>query len=172
MHLSDGVVELPGILAGFAVASALCAWSAHKVRDEEIPRIAVFTAAFFVASLMHLNVPGSSVHLTFNGLVGVVLGRRAFLVFPIGLFLQAALFGHGGLSVLGVNICIFGLPTLVSWRVFELVKDRSESWRITGGVIGGFLGVALAGLLLTLVLLSLGEGFKIIATTAVREAGN
>ncbi len=163
MHLSDGVVSLPVLAGGFLVAGGLFVWSAKNVRDEEIPRIAVFTAAFFVASLIHFKVPATSVHLIFNGLIGVVLGRRACLAFPIGLFLQAALLGHGGLSVLGVNMCIFAIPALIAWKAYEWICTWNERWRFAAGVIGGMSGVFLSGTILSVILLSLGEGFKLVA---------
>src|SRR5262249_23149642 len=89
------------------------------IRDEEIPLVALLTASFFVASLIHVPVPGlPKTHLLLNGLLGVILGRRALLAVPLGLFLQAALFGHGGFQSLGVNSCVMGLPALLAWVLF------------------------------------------------------
>jgi ABC-type Co2+ transport system permease subunit len=91
---------------------------AWRVRDEEIPRVAALTAAFFVVSQIHVPFPGESAHLLLNGLVGVILGWRAGLAIPIGLFLQMALFTHGGWTTLGVNSCVMGLPALLAWLLF------------------------------------------------------
>jgi cobalt/nickel transport system permease protein len=89
------------------------------VRDEEIPRIALLTAAFFVASLVHVRVGPTSVHLLLNGLVGVLLGGRAALAIGVGLALQALLIGHGGYNTLGVNTCILALPALLCGALFR-----------------------------------------------------
>jgi cobalt/nickel transport system permease protein len=78
----------------------------------------VLTAAFFVASLVHVRVGPTSVHLLLNGLVGVVLGWRAGLAIPVGLFLQAALIGHGGFTTLGVNSVVLTVPALLAWGLF------------------------------------------------------
>src|SRR5438270_4021392 len=122
VHISDGVLTGPWLAAGFAGA-ALLLWSAcYRVRDDEIPRIALLTSAFFVASLIHIRVGPTSVHLLLNGLVGAVLGRRAALAIPVGLFLQAALLGHGGLTTLGVNSCVLALPALLAWQLFGLLR--------------------------------------------------
>ena len=118
VHISDGILEWPWLFGGFAVAGFLAAFGAWRIRDEEIPHVAVMTAAFFVASLVHVRVPPTSVHLLLNGLVGVVLGRRAALAIPVGLFLQAALLSHGGFTTLGVNSCVMALPALLAWQVF------------------------------------------------------
>jgi cobalt/nickel transport system permease protein len=119
VHISDGVLQPSWQWDGFAVAGLLALFGAWRIRDEEIPRVAVLTAAFFVASQIHVQVPGGpSTHLLLNGLLGVVLGRRALLAVPVGLFLQAALFGHGGFYALGVNSVVMGLPALLAGWLF------------------------------------------------------
>ncbi|HLQ45692.1 MAG TPA: energy-coupling factor ABC transporter permease, partial [Planctomycetaceae bacterium] len=80
-------------------------------------------AAFFVASLCHVNLRVTSVHLLLNGLVGVVLGRRAALAIPVGLFLQVVLFQHGGYSTLGVNSCVMTIPALLAGTLFAFLRQ-------------------------------------------------
>ncbi len=36
----------------------------------------------------------------------------------VGLFLQAALFGHGAFTTLGVNTCVMAIPALLAWLLF------------------------------------------------------
>jgi cobalt/nickel transport system permease protein len=131
VHISDGLLTGPWLIGGFIVAGLLIWLGAWRIRDEEIPQTAVMTAAFFVASLIHVRVLYTSVHLLLNGLVGVVLGRRAALAIPIGLFLQAVLIGHGGLTTLGVNSCVMALPALFAWQLFSLlgkVRGVRKPW--------------------------------------------
>ena len=122
VHISDNVLT-PAWCVGGGLVAALLAWlGAQRIRDEEIPRVALLTAAFFVASLIHVQVGPTSAHLLLNGLVGVVLGWRAALAIPVGLFLQAALIGHGGFTTLGVNSCIMVLPALLAWWLFAALR--------------------------------------------------
>jgi cobalt/nickel transport system permease protein len=142
VHISDGVLTGPWLASGFAAMVLLMLAGARRVRDEEIPRIALLTSAFFVASLIHVRVGPTSVHLLLNGLVGVVLGRRAALAIPVGLFLQAVLLGHGGVSALGVNACVMTLPALAAAGLFDLVQraqPRGGAWFRAGMV---FVSVA------------------------------
>ncbi len=118
VHISDGILPLPWLAGGFALSAVLALWGALRVRDEEIPRIALLSAAFFVASLLHVRLGPTSAHLLLGGLVGVVLGRRAALAIPLGLFLQAALLSHGGFTALGVNACVMTLPALLAGWLF------------------------------------------------------
>ncbi|MCC6421803.1 MAG: energy-coupling factor ABC transporter permease [Gemmataceae bacterium] len=118
VHISDGVLAAPWWAGGLGAAAVLATLGAWRVRDEEIPRIALLTAAFFIASSFHVPVGPGSAHLLLNGLIGVLLGLRAGLAIPIGLLLQALLLRHGGYLALGVNSCVMGLPALVAWAVF------------------------------------------------------
>ena len=49
------------------------------------------TPAIFVASLVHVPVGPSSMHLVLNGLLGLLLGWAAFPAILVGLLLQAVL---------------------------------------------------------------------------------
>src|SRR5262245_24086732 len=130
VHISDTVLAGQWVIAGWVGAGLLALWGAWRIRDEEIPRIALLTAAFFVASSMHVPLGISSAHLLLNGLLGVVLGRRAALAIPIGVFMQAALLSHGGYSTIGINSCIMTLPALLSGPLFALLQRFSSARRV------------------------------------------
>ncbi|HZT82304.1 MAG TPA: CbiM family transporter [Gemmataceae bacterium] len=118
VHISDGVLTEAWWVGGFVAAGVLALVGAWRIQEEQIAQTALLTAAFFVASLVHVRVGPTSVHLLLNGLVGVVLGRRAALAIPVGLAMQAALLGHGGFSTVGVNSCVMVLPALLAWWLF------------------------------------------------------
>jgi cobalt/nickel transport system permease protein len=122
VHIAPGVLSAPWCAGGFVLAGLLAALGCWRIRDEEVPRIALMTAAFFVTSQLHVPAGPTTVHLLLTGLIGVVLGSRAALAIPIGLFLQAALFQHGGFDSLGVNSCVMVLPALGAWQLFGLLR--------------------------------------------------
>src|SRR5262245_42832289 len=121
VHITDGILAAPWWLGGYAIAGVLLMVSAWRVRDEEIPRIALLTAVFFVVSLIHVRVGFTSVHLLMNGLIGIVLGPRAALAIFCGLFLQYWLMPvpHGGLQTLGVNTCVLTAPAILVWALLR-----------------------------------------------------
>lgn len=120
VHISD-VLAPAWVVGGFALAALLVLLGGWGMREEEIPQTALLASAFFVAAQIHVRVGPSSVHLLLNGLVGVILGRRAALAIFAGLFLQYALFFHGSLSALGVNTCVMTIPALVVGQLFVLL---------------------------------------------------
>src|SRR5262245_58891789 len=127
VHLSDGILQPDWQLFGFALAALLFLVGAWRMPEEDIPPTALLGSVFFVASSIHVKLLASSVHLLLNGLLGVTLGRRAALAIPVGLLLQAALMGHGGFGVLGVNACIMVLPALAVAGLFKLLHGRRSS---------------------------------------------
>lgn len=119
VHLSDGVLVWPWLLGGFLLAAILLALCTRRIDDEEIPRIGILTAAFFVASSIRVPVGPTSVHLLLNSLVGILLGPRAIIAIAVGLVLQAVLLGHGGYSAHGINTVIIALPALLARPLYR-----------------------------------------------------
>ena len=98
MHISEGVLSAPVLLAGWAVTAPAVAAILWRVRQSEIPRIACFSALFFVASFVHLPVGVSSMHLMLSGLVGAFLGSRAILAIFVALFCKGCFSASEGLA--------------------------------------------------------------------------
>src|SRR5262249_52067173 len=126
VHISDAILRPAWVCGGFVVAALLFALSVWRLRDEDIPRIALLAAAFFVGTLPHIPFGPAGFHLPLNALVGVLLGRRAVIGIALGLTLQALLIQRGGFTTLGVNTCIIGLPALLAGAVFP--SQRRAAW--------------------------------------------
>nr|WP_314070987.1 cobalt transporter CbiM [uncultured Campylobacter sp.] len=166
MHISEGVLSAPVLLAGWAVTAPAVAAILWRVRQSEIPRIACFSALFFVASFVHLPVGVSSMHLMLSGLVGAFLGSRAILAIFVALFLQGVFFGFGGLSVLGVNTAVIGFPAVLGGLFAAAAKAQELEVRTQKIYLflAGFVPIVCSMLLLDLVLFISGREFFAIAT--------
>jgi len=107
------------------------------------------------ASWIHIPIPPTSVHLVLNGLLGVVLGYYAFPAILIGLFFQAVMFQHGGLTTLGVNATVMGVPALLAYYIFRLRKLVGNDSRVVTAIFGFIAGASGLGIaaLISLVLL-------------------
>jgi cobalt/nickel transport system permease protein len=167
MHISDGVLPLSVTLGGYAASAALAAWSARRTHPEELPKLAVMTAAFFVASLIQVPVGPTSVHLIIPGLTGALLGPSAFLAIGLGLLMQSLLFQFGGLTALGANALMMGLPALACGWLFQMTKGRTIARQAVAGGVAGALGTALAAVILAALLATGGEDFLGVAKLAL-----
>lgn len=142
VHLNDAVLPPSWQLGGFALLGLLMLAGAWRLHEEDVPATALLAAAFFVATLIHVPIGPSGAHLLLNGLIGVILGRRAALAIPCGLLLQAVLIGHGGLLTLGVNSCVMTLPALTAGVLFhQLHRHRFSAALIGCSVLLGLLGI-------------------------------
>ncbi len=182
MHIHEAM--LTGSSAGIAVlcagAAGTCVGTVIGLRqleeDEQIPRVAVVTSAFFVVSLIHVPLGVTSVHLVLNGLVGLILGWTAFPALLVALTLQALLFGYGGLLALGVNTFTMALPSVICYYLYgpwlrlrrqgapglpPVMPGRGVTFG--AGWAAGFTAVLLGALLTAGALWLAGENFELLA---------
>lgn len=154
MHLSEGILHFPVLVGGGVIALIGTSIGLRKLAPERLPLTALFAAAFFVASTIHVPVGLGSVHLILNGLAGLFLGWSVFPAFLIALLLQVLFFSFGGFAVLGVNLCIMALPALLVYYLFghALQQNMSKGKLMVIGVSSGIIGVAGAAAIAALVL--------------------
>jgi cobalt/nickel transport system permease protein len=164
MHITEGVLPPGTMIAGFLLAGGWIGWTAKKLEADDMPRVAVMSAAFFVGSYIHVPFGITSVHLVLNSLVGVILGVHAMLAIGLGLVFQKLLLGHGGITTIGINTCIMGFPAVsVGWVYRALLKGRSAKWQVVGASLLTAVTVALSALAAALVLMTGGEDFRTVA---------
>jgi cobalt/nickel transport system permease protein len=141
------------LVSGIAFTAAGVAIGLRKLDYDRIPRAAILAASFFVASLIHVPIGPSSVHLILNGIVGLILGWGAFPVILVALALQAVFFQFGGITTLGVNTMIMALPAVLCYYLFTGLVGRRPGIALPAAFLCGalsiFLGAVMVGLALT-----------------------
>ncbi len=168
MHISEGVLAAPVLIAGAAICIGGTAIGLKKINQDDIPKVGVLTAVFFVASLVHVPLGPSSVHLILNGLIGLVLGWAAFPALLVALFFQAIFFQFGGLTVLGVNTVNMALPGIIVYYLCSgMVHSDNHLLNIAGGFVAGAGAVAGAGILVAISLYMSGQAFLGAAKTVL-----
>lgn len=153
MHISEGILSGPVLVSGIALAAAGTAVGLKKLNYDRIPRAAILSSAFFVASLVHVPIGPANIHLILNGIVGLILGWGAFPVILVALVLQALLFPFGGITTLGVNTMIMAFPAVLTYHLFgRLAAGRSRMAlpaAFACGAVSVFFGAILVGVALT-----------------------
>ncbi len=143
MHIVDGALSNPVVIGGAVAAAGGIALGLKSLDLDRIPTAGVLSASFFVASLIHVPIGPSSVHLILNGLAGLLLGWAAFPALFVGLLLQAVFFGFGGLTVLGINTVNIALPAVLTWMIFgRLIAHGSPVQGAIWGGVGGAFSIA------------------------------
>jgi len=168
VHISEGVLSAPVLVTGAALTAGGCSIGLKKLDYDRIPQVAILTSAFFVASLIHVPIGPSSVHLVLNGLMGLLLGWPAFPAILIALFLQALLFQFGGITSLGVNTFNMALPAIFCFYLFGYaVKGRNNLISMGSAFACGFLGILMASFMVAISLVFTGDPFWGIAKVVV-----
>lgn len=149
---------MPVVIVTFGLAAAFWFIASLKrksrISERQIPLLAVMTAFVFIAQMINFPIfGGTSGHLLGAALVAILLGPYASLTsITVVLFVQAFMFGDGGISALGANILNMAIVGAYSaYLVYRLVAGSSTSrTRISAGIFAGayasvVLGAAACG---------------------------
>lgn len=147
MHISEGVLSAPVLLSGAAIAAVGTAIGLKNLDYESIARAGILSSAFFVASLIHVPIGFTSVHLILNGIVGLLLGWGAFPVIVTALFLQFIFFQFGGITVLGVNVVIMAVPAVICYYLFSKAVRRNSRFSLPAAFLSGFFSVFISAII-------------------------
>jgi len=142
MHIADGILSVPVIAATSTLAMAGVGIGLAKVDLDDVPKVGVLSAAFFVASLIHINIGPVSVHLMLTGLLGLMLGWASFPALAVALLLQALFFGYGGITTLGANTLSAGMAGIICYFVFLKFVRRDNTASVPFFVIGCLIGAS------------------------------
>lgn len=168
MHISEGVLSAPVLLTGAGLTAAGTAIGLKKIDYDQLPGVALFASVFFVASLIHVPLGPSSVHLLLNGVCGLMLGWMAFPCILVGLCLQAVLFQFGGITVLGVNTFNVAFPAvLVAWLCRPCLYSTHAVARTVCIFACGAGAVILTSVCVAVCLTATGEAFLSAAVLVV-----
>lgn len=167
MHISEGVLSGQVLAAGMALAATGTGIGLKKLEYDRIPQAGILSASFFVASLIHVPIGLSSVHLILNGIVGLMLGWSAFPSILVALTLQAVFFQFGGITTLGVNTMIMAFPAVMCYFLFSRMVHKGPSVALLSAFMCGFLSVFLGAIMVGISLVFTEENFLKVAAMVV-----
>lgn len=159
MHISEGVLSAPVLATGAALALAGTGLGLKKIDYDRIVHVAILASAFFVASLIHVNIGPASVHLILNGIVGLLLGVAAIPAILTALLLQAVFFQYGGLTTLGVNVVVMAVPAVLAHYLFLPLLGKSPTLTFIAGFLAGLFSILFSSILLGLALWFTNQNF-------------
>lgn len=130
LHIPDGVIPPVWLALGYlltAMVLAIALWRARQGEDmtRRLPRLGVVAALMLVGMSVEIGVIGYHVNLTV--LAGILLGPWLGFIGAFLVNLILALFGHGGITVVGLNSLVVGSETMLGWAVFGLLARRLDT---------------------------------------------
>lgn len=128
VHLADGQVSMMPVAGAWILCISVLVATCWKLSEEEAPAVALFAGVFFLGSLLSIPVPGGpKTHLLLTGMLGVMLGAKAFPAILVGCAMQALLFAHGGPASIAINTLVMGLPAMVLGSIGRMWVARSRT---------------------------------------------
>lgn len=148
MHISEGILTGPSMLATLAVGGGAVAWGMTRVKalfadkPQRKPLLAMAGAFIFLLSLTPFPAgPGTTTHPCGTPLAAILLGPGPTVVLAsLSLLLQAAFFAHGGFMTWGANTINLGLlGGLSGWLIYRACRGRGLSL-FASAAAAGFVG--------------------------------
>ena len=138
IHIPDGVLPLWLVAAGWVMTLALLFLVARRLSGpamgRKIPLLGVVAALMLVG--MSTEFVPIAYHVNLSVLAGIIVGPAMGFLAAFIVILILALFGHGGITVVGLNTLIIGTECALGYFVFRgLVRllRRQKSVAIPAG---------------------------------------
>jgi cobalt/nickel transport system permease protein len=157
MHIPDGylspstcAVMYCGAMPFWYVALRRCR---QQMSARLIPMLSVFAAFSFVIMMFNVPLPGGTTgHAVGVGLAAIVLGPwGAIVAISVALFIQALLFGDGGITTFGANCFNMAIAgSFVAYAGYRLIAGKAalgSRRRMIGAAIAGYLAINTSALL-------------------------
>ena len=135
IHIPDGILPLWLVTVGWVITLALLFLSARRLSGPDanaarkIPLLGVMAAVMLVG--MSTEFAPIAYHVNLTVLAGIIVGPAMGFLAAFIVDLILALFGHGGITVVGLNTLIIGAECALGYYVFHglcrMFKTRIKS---------------------------------------------
>ncbi|MCC7354417.1 MAG: energy-coupling factor ABC transporter permease [Anaerolineae bacterium] len=153
IHIPDGVLPAWLVLLGWLGAAAVLAWALFALRGSDarrqIPLLGVMAALMLVGMSTEFVPIGYHINLTI--IAGIVLGPALGFIAAFVVNLILALFGHGGVTVVGLNTLVIGAECALAFLVFRAFYRAFGGQKPRIGLLAG--GATVLTLFITTLLL-------------------
>ncbi len=144
LHLPDGIFPIWVVVISWLIAIPLLYLACHfVVRWGALRRVAllgVVTACVVLAMSVGVGI----YHLNLLVLAGVLLGPALGFLTAFSASLLLALFGHGGLSLVGLNSIITGVEPVMGYFLFHAVRRRWPQFVRIAAALATVLALAIS----------------------------
>jgi cobalt/nickel transport system permease protein len=147
IHLPDGVLPVwlwaSGFIVTFLIGLILLRFTKKEDVKRRLPLLGMMAAVMVLGASVEI-VP-IAYHVNLTAISGILLGPSLIFVATFLVNIILALFGHGGMTVIGLNTLTLSIEGVVAYLLFRLFWRISR--RLTFAVFSGtFLALFLSTL--------------------------
>jgi len=149
IHVPDGILPVWLWAAGYITVAVFLSIAVKKVRGDE--RRGIHAAAMSAVMLVVMSIPlGVPYHINLTALAGIILGPWWALISDFVTNLVLATFGHGGITVVGLNTMVTWFESVTGLYVFLVLQGvlKQKKWKFTAATgVSTFTALALSTVL-------------------------
>jgi cobalt/nickel transport system permease protein len=135
IHIPDGVIPIWLVLAGWVATAIILYFCITRVRNvqlgRKIPLIGIVSALMILG--MTLDIIPIAYHINMSVIAGIVLGPALGFIAVFIVDLIIAMFGHGGITVVGLNTIIVGTEAVLGFCFFRVFLAALGTSRLSAG---------------------------------------
>ncbi|MEQ9619934.1 MAG: energy-coupling factor ABC transporter permease [Deltaproteobacteria bacterium] len=143
MHIPDGVLPIWIVLIGWVATALILSFCIRRVSRidirRKVPLIGIVSALMIVG--MTLEIVPIAYHINLGVVAGIILGPALAFISVFIVDLIIAMFGHGGITVVGLNTIVTGAEAVFGYYLFQLflalLGKQSPGWASSLAVIVG-----------------------------------
>lgn len=137
IHIPDGVLPIWLWVLGYGLTSLFISIAIMKIGKDT--KKAVWTAAIAAIMLVAMSIPlGVPYHINLTALAGIILGPWWSLIACFVVNGILASFGHGGVTIVGLNTLVTWFESLVGfylyWTLKRVIVKKKEGAPIAAGI--------------------------------------
>lgn len=134
MHIPDGVLPIWIVALGWVVTALLLALCIKRVNSEDVkkklPLIGIVSALMITG--MTLEIVPIAYHVNLSIIAGILLGPALAFISVFIVDLIISMFGHGGITVVGLNTIVIGAEAVLGYYLFQAFRAvmvrRQAGW--------------------------------------------
>ncbi|MDQ2086875.1 energy-coupling factor ABC transporter permease, partial [Herbivorax sp. ANBcel31] len=134
IHVTDGFFHPFLGIAGYLITGLIIFLILKKVKETDLRRKIPMTGVVAALMLIGMSVPLGPlpVHLSLAVLSGIIAGPSLGFIAVFVVNFLLAFFGHGGMTVVGLNTLIIGSEVFVGSLLFRLLSKKLTIFKSAG----------------------------------------
>lgn len=157
IHIPDGTMPVAFWLIGYILTILVLAFIVKTLDKEKVKKIIPYTGVAAALMLISMSVPLFivPVHISLAVLIGILLGPKLGIIVAFIVSMILALFGHGGITIVGLNTIIMSVEIVIGAYVFRGIGLKKP---VFAAVMATIIGV-LVSLVLMVTIVGAGVSF-------------
>ncbi|NLI59162.1 MAG: hypothetical protein GX387_11725 [Clostridium sp.] len=131
IHISDGVISAFWGLGGYLIVGFIMFFILKKIKETDLKRKVPMTGVVAALMLIGMSVPLGPlpIHLSLAVLSGIIAGPALGFIAVFVVNFLLAFFGHGGMTIVGLNTLIVGAEVFVGSLLFRLLSKKLTAFK-------------------------------------------